>query len=164
MRWNTCAWNWRLKRKNHENTSSRKYLVDLVPVVFSMERTGAPLPTAGSGVPGVTWGSSRKVKCSIPNSQYITRRQLNSGGGSLVKLLTKPGYTIKTGDACSTPTLHEPLHNTCNIDTLTSSTQAGRLHLPRRIKFDKYDLVWAHIVAEIVITPFSHIRCLGKGQ
>ena len=25
-----------------------------LPVVFSMERTGAPLPTAGSGVPGVT--------------------------------------------------------------------------------------------------------------
>ena len=24
-----------------------------LPVVFSMERTGAPLPTAGSGVPGV---------------------------------------------------------------------------------------------------------------
>ena len=25
-----------------------------LPVVFSMERTGAPLPTAASGVPGVT--------------------------------------------------------------------------------------------------------------
>ena len=24
-----------------------------LPVVFSMERTGAPLPTAGNGVPGV---------------------------------------------------------------------------------------------------------------
>ena len=29
MRWNTSAWNWRLK-KNHGNTSSRKYLLDLV--------------------------------------------------------------------------------------------------------------------------------------
>ena len=27
-----------------------------LPVVFSMERTGAPLPTAGSGVPGVMQG------------------------------------------------------------------------------------------------------------
>ena len=32
MRWNTSAWNWRLKRKNHGNTSSRIYLLDLVDV------------------------------------------------------------------------------------------------------------------------------------
>ena len=31
-----------------------KYGKCRLPVIFSMERTGAPLPTAGSGVPGVT--------------------------------------------------------------------------------------------------------------
>ena len=31
MLWNTNTWNWRINRKNHRNTSSRKYLLMEIP-------------------------------------------------------------------------------------------------------------------------------------
>ena len=36
------------------------------PDVFSMERTGAPLPTAGSGVPGVNFFVCVIIRTNLP--------------------------------------------------------------------------------------------------
>ena len=41
-----------------------------LPVVFSMERTGAPLPTAGSGVPGVTLVATCVVITTVTRKMF----------------------------------------------------------------------------------------------
>ena len=62
MRWNTNAWNWCIKRKNHRNTSSQKYLLNLVPLVKEFVAKDTPL----------AWLKSNPWEQHIPSKVHIT--------------------------------------------------------------------------------------------